>query len=279
MLKEKVGDLMDKPIGVIDSGVGGLTVAYELMRQLPNESFIYIGDTKRCPYGSRVKEEIIQYTFEMIDFLIEKDVKMIVIACNTATAYTLKLLREKLSIPIIGVIEPGARAAIKMTQTNHVGVIGTEATVRSEAYQCALRKIHPQINVTSLACPTFVPMIEQGILTGSDAEGVVKEALYPLTVVERMDTLILGCTHYPLIAHLIRSVMGEQVNVISSSEETARETSTILDVHQLLRTSPCERAHEFYMTGDLKAFQVIVKTLFKKDHTDLQKIKIAQTQI
>lgn len=270
---------MDRPIGVIDSGVGGLTVAYELMRQLPNEEFIYIGDTLRCPYGSRRKDEIIQFTMEMIDFLIKKNVKMIVIACNTATAYTLHILREKLAIPIIGVIEPGARAAIKMTKTNHVGIIGTEGTVKSDAYKLALQKIHPQIMVRSLACPSFVPMIEKGMLTGDKAKKVVQDALGPLHDVAKMDTLILGCTHYPLIAALIREEMGEPVAVISSSEETARETSIILDVHHLLRTSPSEKRHEFYMTGDLKAFQLIVTSLFQKNMANLAAIHIEQTKI
>jgi len=262
--EEKVGAFhMERRIGVIDSGVGGLTVAYELMRQLPNESFIYIGDTLRCPYGSRSTEEIVQYTLEMVDFLLKKEVKMIVIACNTATAYTLKHLQETLTIPIIGVVNPGARAAIKTTRTNHVGIIGTEGTVRSKAYKQALQTIHPKMNVTSLACPTFVPMIEAGILSGEKAEQVVKEALQPLQDKKEMDTLILGCTHYPLIGQVIQSVMGKTVTVISSSDETARETSIMLDVHQLLAQENAAKENEFYATGDLHSFQRITKLLFE----------------
>lgn len=270
---------MERRIGVIDSGIGGLTVAYELMRQLPNESFIYIGDTLRCPYGSRSTEEIVQYTLEMVDFLLKKDVKMIVIACNTATAYTLKYLQETMTIPIIGVVNPGARAAIKTTRTNHVGIIGTEGTVRSKAYKQALQTIHPKMNVTSLACPTFVPMIEAGILNGEEAEQVVTEALQPLQDKKEMDTLILGCTHYPLIGQVIQSVMGKTVTVISSSDETARETSIMLDVHQLLAKENTTKENEFYATGDLQSFQRITKILFEKEGETFHPFTVKHTTL
>src|SRR5699024_6274295 len=165
--------------GVIDSGVGGLTVAHEMMRQLPNETLIYLGDTLRCPYGSRSEQEIIQFTNEMVDFLLKKNIKMLVIACNTATAYTLENLRKTLPIPVLGVIKPGARAAIKMTVSNSIGVIGTEATIKSNAYEKALKNIKPEIEVQSLPCPLFVPMVESGILSGRKAEEIVRESLAP----------------------------------------------------------------------------------------------------
>src|SRR5699024_3235458 len=171
---------MERAIGVIDSGVGGLTVAHELMRQLPKENLIYLGDTKRCPYGPRTQEEVKQFTWEMVDFLQTKHIKTLVVACNTATAFTLPDLQNKLTIPVVGVIQPGARAAIKMTLNNHVGVIGTEGTIRSEAYEHALKKINSRIKIHSLACPGFVPMIEQGTLSGEDAEKIVKDSLQGL---------------------------------------------------------------------------------------------------
>ncbi|WP_182200392.1 glutamate racemase [Paraliobacillus salinarum] len=250
---------MDQPIGVIDSGVGGLTVASELMRQLPKEQLIYLGDTLRCPYGPRPKEEVIQYTLEMVDFLMKKNIKLLVIACNTATAFTLDLLREKLTIPVIGVIQPGARAAIKTTQNMKIGVIGTEGTITSKAYPDALHSIHSDINVYDLACPRFVPMVEKGVLTGEEAYRVVEESLQPLKSEKIIDTLILGCTHYPLLKDTIQSVMGEEVTVISSGEETAREVSAILGYQALLYEGERATKHVFYTTGSSEVFAHIAK--------------------
>ncbi|MFC2948584.1 glutamate racemase [Virgibacillus sediminis] len=271
---------MERAIGVIDSGVGGLTVVLELMRQLPKEKLIYLGDTARCPYGPRSAEEVQKFTWEMVDFLMDKNIKMLVIACNTATAFTLNDLQEKLDIPVIGVIQPGARAAIKNTQNNHVGVIGTEGTVSSAAYTKALQKIKPELMVDSLACPLFVPMVEQGVLTGPKAENVVAETLQPMKH-NGMDTLILGCTHYPLLKDTIQKVMGESVAVISSSEETAAETSTILDVHELSSKREKSPIHQFYTTGDLDIFIEISKSIFEKDYAlmlTIQKVEIAESQ-
>lgn len=255
---------MEQAIGVIDSGVGGLTVALELMRQLPKEKLIYLGDTKRCPYGPRTKEEVQQFTWEMVDFLLEKKIKTLVVACNTATAFTLPDLREKLDIPVIGVIKPGARAAIKSTRNHHVGVIGTEGTIRSNAYYRALKRLHTDIHVNSLACPLFVPMVEQGVFSGSHAEEIVERSLQPMKDNNHIDTLILGCTHYPLIKSTIQKVIGDHVTIVSSSEETARETSTILDVHDLLYKGESLPHHEFYMTGDLEAFRKISNRIFQQ---------------
>src|SRR5690625_2884125 len=218
------------------------------MRQLPNEQLIYVGDTLRCPYGSRPKDEVIKFTLEMVQFLLQKNIKMIVIACNTATAFALKELTNLLTIPVIGVIQPGARAAIKATKSNRIGIIGTEGTVRSNAYPNALKEVNQRIQASSLACPLFVPMVEKGIFHGEQAIQIVDETLRPLKSVHKMDTLILGCTHYPLIEATIQQIMGEHVQLISSSEETARETSALLDVHQLLNKSPLTTPHQFYTT-------------------------------
>ncbi|WP_077621322.1 glutamate racemase [Sediminibacillus massiliensis] len=248
---------MDQPIGVIDSGVGGLTVASELMRQLPNEQLIYLGDTLRCPYGPRSEQEVITYTWQMVRFLMEKNIKMLVVACNTATAFALENLQNELPIPVIGVIEPGARAAIKTTQNLHIGVIGTEGTIKSEAYPKALKDINSKIHVNAHPCPRFVPMVEQGILSGEAAMEVVSETLVPMKKQNHIDTLILGCTHYPLIRETIQEVMGDRVTIISSGEETAREVSTILGYHQKLYTGNRKPAHEFYTTGKLEVFETI----------------------
>lgn len=270
---------MDRAIGVIDSGVGGLTVVHELMRQLPNEKLVYLGDTIRCPYGSRTECEVKQFTWEMVNFLLKKNIKMIVVACNTATAFTLKSLKKQLNIPVIGVIQPGARAAIKLTETNQIGVIGTEGTIRSKAYPIALKQIKSELEIISLACPTFVPMVERGVLSGKEAIHTVNQVLKPLKMYSQLDTLILGCTHYPLIEQTIQKVVGDNVMIISSSEETARETSTILDVHNLHFKGVRIPQHQFYTTGDLRVFKHISKTIFNQMVPNLKTVTIEKVKI
>lgn len=270
---------MKEAIGVIDSGVGGLTVAYELMRQLPNEKIIYLGDTLRCPYGPRPKQEVKAFTKEMIEFLLKKQLKMIVIACNTATAFALNDLRKELDIPIIGVIKPGSRAAIKATKNNQIGIIGTEGTVLSNAYPLALHNIKQNVQITSLACPLFVPMVEKGILYGEQAEKNVKETLLPFKHTEQIDTLILGCTHFPLLEKTIGKVMGEKVQIISSSEETAREVSMLLDFFGRLNNNNETPEHEFYATGDLNIFRTITQKVFKEEVTNLKPVCIEKVTI
>lgn len=248
---------MNRPIGVIDSGVGGLTVARELMRQLPNEQILYLGDTLRCPYGPRPEEEVIAFTWEMTHFLLNKGIKMLVIACNTATAVAFDQIKRTLPIPVVGVVYPGARAAIKMTRNRHVGVIGTVGTINSKAYNYALHSLHPYIKITSLACPSLVPLVEAGVLEGERAKEIVRNELMPFKDVS-IDTLILGCTHYPLLKPLIQEVMGEHIHLIDSGEETARETSTILYLKGLLATE-MPQEHEFFSTGSEEVLRTIVK--------------------
>ena len=247
---------MNRPIGVIDSGVGGLTVAREIMRQLPNETVVYVGDTARCPYGPRPAEEVRAFTWQMTKFLLEQDIKMLVIACNTATAVVLDDIRKELSIPVLGVIHPGARAAIKVTKSRRIGIIGTEGTVKSAAYEKALKQINKRTYVVSLACPKFVPVVESGEYQGAVAKKIVAETLKPLKN-KGLDTLILGCTHYPLLEPLIQNVMGYNVTVISSGEETAREVSTILYHNRLLNTEEEDPEHVFYTTGSKSIFSQI----------------------
>ncbi|WP_174613967.1 glutamate racemase [Virgibacillus ihumii] len=270
---------MEKAIGVIDSGVGGLTVAHELMRQLPKEKLIYLGDTLRCPYGPRPREEVRNFTWEMVEFLLEKDIKMLVVACNTATAFALEELQQTLSIPVIGVIQPGARAAIKFTQNNHIGVIGTEGTIRSDAYTNALKRINATIHVNALACPLFVPLVEEGILNGDQAEQVVEEMLHPMKESNHIDTLILGCTHYPLLRETIQTVIGDHVTIISSSEETAREASTILEFHNLLLKSDEIPQHQFYTTGKLDIFSQIAEDIFSEPVNNFKTVTIEKAVI
>jgi len=254
--------LLDQPIGVIDSGVGGLTVAKEIMRQLPKEKIIYVGDTKRCPYGPRAEEEVLQYTWEMAHYLLRHHhIKMLVIACNTATAIALDEIKATLDIPVIGVIQPGARTAIKVTNNQHIGVIGTANTIKSEAYKEALLSLKAGLTVQSLACPMLVPFVESGTFLDHTADEVVKASLEPMKETG-IDTLILGCTHYPILKEPIQRFMGSGVNIISSGDETAREASTILSYKGLLNDSKEEPVHTFYTTGQQQNFQNIAQDWF-----------------
>jgi glutamate racemase len=264
---------LNQAIGVIDSGVGGLTVAKEVMRQLPYEKIIYLGDTARCPYGPRSTREVKRFTWELTHFLLEKNIKMLVIACNTATAAALDEIRSELTIPVLGVINPGARAAIKRTKNYRVGIIGTEGTVKSGAYEKALKSLNSRLFVTSQACPKFVPLVESGEYDGPIAEKIVNEALKPL-LDQNLDTLILGCTHYPLLEPLIKNVMGETVNVISSGDETAREISAILQYNGLLATADAEPEHEFFTTGSRWIFSKIASQWLGTPINNVKKIKL-----
>ncbi|MBH0230076.1 glutamate racemase [Halobacillus yeomjeoni] len=269
---------MKRPIGVIDSGVGGLTVARELMRQLPKEAFLYLGDTQRCPYGPRSEQEVRAFTWQMVNYLLRKNIKMLIVACNTATAYTLQELQENLDIPVIGVIEPGARAAIKVSQNKRIGVIGTEGTIQSKAYPRALQSIDENIRINDLACPPFVPMVEDGMLSGPEAEGIVARTLQPLKNMNHIDTLILGCTHYPLIKGLVQNEMGNHIQVISSGEETAREASLILSYQGLLNQSEEDPVHEFYTTGNMEKFRSVANSWFDQPVQVLKRIRLDHVQ-
>ncbi|MFC4801007.1 glutamate racemase [Neobacillus sp. GCM10023253] len=264
---------MKQAIGVIDSGVGGLTVAKEVMRQLPNEKIIYLGDTARCPYGPRSTKEVKRFTWELTHFLLEKNIKMLVIACNTATAAALDDIRRELSIPVLGVINPGARAAIKRTKNYRVGIIGTDGTVKSGAYEKALKSLNSRLFVKSQSCPKFVPLVESGEYDGPIAAKIVDEALQPL-LNQNLDTLILGCTHYPLLEPLIKKIMGEKVSVISSGDETAREISAILQYKGLLESDEQAPEHEFYTTGSTWIFSKIASQWLGAPIENVKKIKL-----
>ncbi|AFH60943.1 glutamate racemase [Paenibacillus caseinilyticus] len=250
---------MQQAIAILDSGVGGLTVAKEVMRQLPQEKIIYFGDTARTPYGPRGAEEVARFTHQIVDYLLQFGPKMIVIACNTATAVALEEIRARVPIPVIGVIHPGARAAIKTTRNQMVGVIGTEGTIRSHAYEQALRQIAPQIEVVSRACPSLVPLVEKGEFLTEHTRHVVEESLRELRLIP-MDCLILGCTHYPFLTEVIGEVMGPEVTLISSAEETAREISTILYHKGLLASTGTMPVHQFFCSGDPRMFKSIAQT-------------------
>lgn len=250
--------VQQQAIAVLDSGVGGLTVASEIMRQLPKEEILYFGDTARAPYGPRTPGEVLLFTRQIIDFLLLYRPKMVVLACNTATAAALAPLQASIAVPVVGVIQPGARTAIKHSRTRSVGVIGTTGTIRSGAYEAALREIAPDIEVVSLACPTFVPLVEEGRFQTEEARLTVFEALHPLKGLA-LDCLILGCTHYPFLRPFIAECMGEQVMLINSADETAREISTILYSRNLENRSPAKPRHRFFCSGPPATFRRIAE--------------------
>lgn len=247
---------MQQAIAVLDSGVGGLTVVKEVMRQLPRESILYFGDTARTPYGPRPAEEIIRFTCEIVDYLRQYEPKMIVVACNTATAVALKAVQERVRVPVVGVIHPGARAAIGRSKKGVIGVIGTEGTIRSGAYEEALGRLSPHLKVISRACPDFVPLVEAGNFKSDETRRVVERSLNPMKSVA-MDCLILGCTHYPFLSETISEVVGPGVALISSAEETAREISTILQRDRVLAGAGEEPLHQLCCSGDPVQFQTI----------------------
>ena len=224
----------DGAIGIFDSGVGGLTVVHALLAALPAEDLVYLGDTGRTPYGTKSAETVTRYSLENVEFLVERGVKMVVVACNTSSAVALDAIRARVDVPVVGVIEPGARAAVARTTRRRVGVVATEATIASGAYTRALRALDPTLELYTRACPLLVPLAEEGWTEGPVARGVVETYLASLRH-SGIDTLILGCTHYPLLKGLIAELMGADVALVDSAEETAREVASLLASQGLAR--------------------------------------------
>ncbi len=238
----------DSPIGVFDSGIGGLTVFRELIRRLPNESIVYFGDTARVPYGPKSPDTVLRYSQEIAAFLEQQGIKALVVACNTATAHAVPALRAAMKVPVIGVIEPGARAAAAATKSGSVGVIGTEGTIRSRAYESAILNILPDARISAAACPLFVPLVEEGWLETEATSVIAREYLTPLRDAH-IDTLVLGCTHYPLIKRAIGTVVGREVRLIDSAAETAAETAHVLR-EQNLRAGEGSTARYRFIASD-----------------------------
>ncbi|HVM30570.1 MAG TPA: glutamate racemase [Candidatus Limnocylindrales bacterium] len=259
-----------RPIGLFDSGVGGLTVLREVVRRLPNESTVYLGDNARAPYGPRSDEEVRRFSAECLDELTGRDVKAIVVACNTSSAVALNDLRLRHEVPILGVVRPGATAAALATRTRRVGVIATQATVRSRAYFQAIKDEDPFIDVIELATPELVPLVEAGQLDGPVVEAAVERSIAPLRDGHhRPDTLLLGCTHYPLLAPLIERVIGSDVAVIDSARSAASALAHLLEVHGLAAPGADGSGngthgvtHVQLTTGDVARFQGIASRLF-----------------
>ncbi|MBI3320156.1 MAG: glutamate racemase [Candidatus Omnitrophica bacterium] len=238
-----------KPIGVFDSGIGGLTVVKALLQELPHESIVYFGDTARVPYGSKSKATIVRFSMENVEFLLRFNVKSIIVACNTSSSWALPTLRRYFKVPIIGVIRPGARAAVQKTTKGRIGVIGTEATMKSRAYELEIKRLNPSIKVFSQSCPLFVPLVESGWLNGPVSAQIASTYLEPLKR-QRIDTLILGCTHYPLLAPVIRHAVGSQITLVDSAIQTAAEVKGLLAWNEWFSTSQAHPRHRFFMTDE-----------------------------
>ena len=234
----------DRPIGVFDSGIGGLTVARELMRQLPDERIIYFGDTARVPYGPKSPDTVRRYSREIGSYLVGEGVKGLVVACNTATAHALDVLRAELPVPVVGVVEPGARAAVGASRSRRIGVIGTAGTIGSRAYERAIASLAPDARIVALACPLFVPLVEEGWTDREATRLIAHEYLDPLAD-EDIDALVLGCTHYPLLKPLIGDLLGPRVQLIDSAEETAAETGRVLAARGLAAPAGTTPRHRF----------------------------------
>lgn len=261
-------------IGVFDSGVGGLTVAREIMRQIPNESIIYFGDTARVPYGSKSKETIITYSRQIVDFLRTKNVKAVVIACNTASAFALETLQKEIDIPIIGVVKPGAKVAAETTKNQRIGVIGTEGTINSQIYNRTLSETNPLVQVFGKACPLFVPLVEEGWLEDPITLEVAKRYLEELKQYE-IDTLVLGCTHYPLLRDVVAQVMGKEVALVNPAYETAKRLKEVLDENNL-RSHKMIANHKFFVSDGAEKFKAFANTILPCEVEETKDINIEQ---
>jgi glutamate racemase len=280
-----------RPVGVFDSGVGGLTVLSEILRRSPLEGTIYLGDNERAPYGTRTDEEVLAFSTEALDALVDRDVKAIVVACNTSTAVALGQFRRRYDLPILGVVRPGAVTAALTTRNRRVGVIATQATVRSHAYFAAIKDENPAVEVYEHATPAFVPLVEAGLLSGPEVEAAVAEGLapllgardsagefvFPLPASARIDTLLLGCTHYPLLRPIIAAVAGEEVAIVDSATATAAALSELLAINGL--EAPSERTgrpvHIQLTTGDVGGFRSVAGRLFGDVFLDVEPVELA----
>jgi len=270
--------LSNSPIGIFDSGVGGLTVAREIMRQLPQEKLVYFGDTARVPYGSKSQTTIIRYTRQIIRFLQSKNVKAIVVACNTASAFALEEVADEIDIPIIGVVKPGAKIAAKTTKNNKIGVIGTAGTIDSKLYTKIIHQSNKKAQVLGKACPLFVPLVEEGWLNDPVTMEVAKRYLAPL-MDSGIDTLIMGCTHYPLLRTTIQEIVGDGVQLINPAYETTKELYKLLNETNLIRNGNelmLGNQYEFYVSDAADKFMRFADSILPYDVDSTKLISIEE---
>jgi len=274
-LRDPQSSILDSqsPIGIFDSGVGGLTVFRAIERRLPRESLVYLGDTARIPYGVRSPATVQRYALECASFVRAKGVKAIVIACNTASAVAASFLRERCSVPVLGVIGPGSRRAVEKTRNGHIGVIATEATVASGAYERAMLAIRNGLEIKSRACPLFVPLAEEGWLNHAVTRQVAEEYLAELRS-SRVDTLVLGCTHYPILRPVIEDTMGADVNFIDSGLAVADEVAKLLEERGLARTNGDSPSQEFYVTDSAARFRRVAELFLGRPLESVETVEL-----
>ncbi len=257
-------------IGVFDSGVGGLTVVKELIRQLPGENIIYFGDTARVPYGIKSKETVIKFSVENILFLLKQDVKLICIACNTVSSFALPVIKSNFRVPVVGVISPGAREAVYATRNKRIGVIGTKGTIKSRTYEYEIKQLDPAIKITAVACPLFVPFAEEGWLSGEVVLKVARTYLKPLKDA-KVDTVILGCTHYPLLKPVIKKAMGNNVALIDSAKQVAIEVREILNAEGLLNKGRGGK-QKFYVSDNPEWFRELAERFLGRPARNVKRV-------
>ncbi len=258
-------DKKEAPIGIFDSGVGGLTVAKEIMYQIPNEKVIYFGDTARVPYGNKTKETVTKYSLQIVRFLKTQHVKAIVVACNTASSYALEEIEQAVDIPVIGVVKPGAKMAVESTRNGKIGVIGTRGTISSKTYPTYIKQLNPDIEVIEKACPLFVNLVEEGLWEDPVTEEIAKRYLTDLNDIG-IDTLILGCTHYPMIRKTVQRIMGDGVCLVNPAYETARELKKLLSKSNLLSEQAPglgTNMHRFFVSDMAERFQEFANSILK----------------
>ena len=257
-------------IGIFDSGVGGLTVAKEIIRQLPNENIVYFGDTARVPYGIKSPQTVIRFSIENILFLLKQDVKLICVACNTVSSFALPVIKNHFRVPIIGVITPGVREAVYASQNKRIGVIGTKGTIKSRVYETEIKQLDPKAKVTAVACPLFVPFVEEGWLSGEVVLNVARNYLKPLKDAG-VDTVILGCTHYPLLKPVIQEVLGKNVTLIDSARQVAFEVKKILAGEDMLNRGKGGK-HKFYVSDNPEWFSSLARRFMGRKLMNAKKV-------
>ncbi len=265
----------NRPIGIFDSGVGGLTVMAEVIRHLPNENIVYFGDVGRCPYGGLSKETIVQFARQDIEFLLEHNVKYIIAACNSVSAVALDTVKKEFDINILGVISPGAKAATDYTKNKRVGVIGTVATIGSNSYGKEIQRLNNDIKLFSLACPLFVPLAEEGYMDKEATRLIAHDYLKTLIDVD-IDTLVLGCTHYPLLKNVIAGVMGDKVKLVDSAEETARQLTRVLEKNGINKQGTDEVTHKLYVSDMPDRFSDLVHKFLGSRINNITRVDITR---
>lgn len=263
----------NRPVGVFDSGIGGLTVVKEIMRILPNEDIVYFGDTARVPYGAKSPETITKFAFQDTRFLVGKDVKAIVIACNTASALALEAVQTGFDIPVIGVIKPGAHASVRTTKSGKIGIIGTEGTIGSKAYEKSIGRLYPEAELLGVPCPLFVPIVEEGWADTKVSYLVAEEYLSSFREA-KVDTLVMGCTHYPLLSKVVGDVMGPDVALINPAEETAIELKEILMEKGLQNSSDNKPHYSYFVSDNPDKFSRVGSNFLNREISNIQKIDI-----